>query len=164
MSDASYLLGLAGASAVLLLVVELLRRRHLRGKYALLYLALGGVVVLFAVAPSLLGRLSRGLGVEVPTNLLFFAAIIALLMVSMQLAYESGRLEEETRTLAEEVGLVRLELAQLRLLATGGELVTGAEFVTAAEGSRPAGSWHPSDSERERRGKEPGRAVHGLGG
>ena len=113
MSTTTYLLGLVGAAAVLGLVLELLRRRHLRGKYALLYLALASVVVLFAVVPSLLGSLSNVLGVEVPANLLFFSALIVLLMVSMQLAYESGRLEEETRTLAEEVALLRMDVQQL---------------------------------------------------
>lgn len=110
----TYVLGLAGATLVVGVVVELLRRRHLRGKYALLYLVLSLAVVAFAVAPRLLGVLADLVGVEVPANLLFFGSIIVLLLVSMQLAYESGRLEEETRTLAEEVGLLRLELEQVR--------------------------------------------------
>lgn len=114
MTTASYLLSLLGAAAVLGLVFELLRRRHLRGKYALLYLVLALLVVVFAVFPPLLGLLARVAGVEVPANLLFFGALIVLLMVSMQLAYESGRLEEETRTLAEEVGLLRLEVEGLQ--------------------------------------------------
>ena len=114
MSTATYLLGLVGAAAVLGLVLELLRRRHLRGKYALLYLALGSAVALFAVFPSLLTRLSEAVGVEVPANLLFFSALIVLLMISMQLAYESGRLEEESRTLAEEVALLRLDVGRLQ--------------------------------------------------
>ena len=114
MSTSSYVLGLVGAAAVLVLVLELLRRRHLRGKYALLYLALGSVVAVFAVVPSLLSRLSDAVGVEVPANLLFFAAILVLLMISMQLAYESGRLEEETRTLAEEIALLRLDVQRLQ--------------------------------------------------
>lgn len=114
MTTASYLLSLLGAAAVLGLVFELLRRRHLRGKYALLYLLLALAVVVLAVFPSLLGVLARVAGVEVPANLLFFGALIVLLMVSMQLAYESGRLEEETRTLAEEVGLLRLEVESLQ--------------------------------------------------
>lgn len=113
-TGATYVLGLVGAALVLVLVVELLRRRHLRGKYALLYLLLALTTVSFAVAPSLLGWLARLLGVAVPANLLFFGALIVLLMVSMQIAYESGRLEEETRTLAEEVGLLRLEVDELR--------------------------------------------------
>ena len=107
MTAASYLLSLAGATAVVAFVVELLRRRQLRGKYALLYLVLATAVAVFALFPSLLGALARLAGVEVPANLLFFSALIVLLMVSMQLAYESGRLEEETRVLAEEIGLLR---------------------------------------------------------
>ena len=117
MSTATYVLGLVGAAAVLSLVCELLRRRHLRGKYALLYLVLAGVVALFAVVPASLGGLARLLGVEVPANLLFFAALLVLLMVTMQLAYESGRLEEETRVLAEEVALLRLDVERYRGLA-----------------------------------------------
>lgn len=121
MTRASYLLGLLGALAVLVLVFELLRRRHLRGKYAVLYLAVGAAVVLFAVVPASLGLLAQALGVEVPANLLFFGSIILLLMVSMHLAYESGRLEDETRTLAEEVGLLRHDVELLRNPPADGE-------------------------------------------
>jgi hypothetical protein len=32
----------------------------------------------------------------------------------MQLSYEAGRLEEETRTLAEELGILRFEVERLR--------------------------------------------------
>ena len=113
----AYLLGLVGAAVVLGVIFELLRRRHLRGKYALLYLGLSVVVTLFAVVPSSLSALARLVGVEVPANLLFFVAIIVLLLVSMQLAYESGRLEEETRVLAEEVALLRLDVERYRGLA-----------------------------------------------
>ena len=42
-----------------------------------------------------------------------------MLMLIMQLSYESGRLEEETRTLAEEIGLLRLEVDSLRDDRTG---------------------------------------------
>ena len=49
-------------------------------------------------------------GVEVPANLLFFGASMLLLGVSIHQSYEMGRLEERTRTLAEEIGLLRLEI------------------------------------------------------
>lgn len=113
MSD-PYLLGLVGAGLVLLLVFELLRRRHLRGKYAILWLVLSVVIAVFAVAPSLLTRLARLVGVQLPINLLFFGGTLLLLAVIMQLSYESGRLEEETRTLAEEIGLLRLEVEDFK--------------------------------------------------
>lgn len=112
--SATYLLGLAAATLLLLLVVELLRRRRLRGKYGILWLGLSGVCLLFAVAPGLLAALSGAVGVETPVNLLFFAGILTMLAVVMQLSYEFGVAEEETRTLAEEVALLRLELDQVR--------------------------------------------------
>lgn len=115
-----YWLGVAGAVLVVALVVELLRRRFLRGKYAILWLGLAAAVTVLAVFPDVLGRLAILLGVQVPSNLLFFGAIIMLLLVVMQLSYESGRLEEETRTLAEEIGLLRLEVDQLRAAVRSG--------------------------------------------
>jgi hypothetical protein len=109
-----YALGVAGALLVMALVVELLRRRYLRGKYAVLWLGLSVAITVLAVFPDVLGWLAIKLGVQVPSNLLFFGAIIMLLLVVMQLSYESSRLEEETRTLAEEIGLLRLEVDKLR--------------------------------------------------
>ncbi|MBC7375069.1 MAG: DUF2304 domain-containing protein [Frankiales bacterium] len=114
MSITTYVLGLVGAAMVLGLVVELLRRRHLRGKYAVLWLALAVLIAIVAVVPDSLGTLADLLGVQTPTNLLFFAANIVMLLVIMQLSYESGRLEEKTRTLAEEVGLLRLDVQRLQ--------------------------------------------------
>lgn len=117
MTGYAYVLGLVGAFLVLALVVELLRRRHLRGKYAVLWLALSFVAVVFAVAPRLLAILADAVGVQTPANLLFFAAILTMLAVIMQLSYESGVTEEETRTLAEEVALLRLEVQRIRTAA-----------------------------------------------
>lgn len=115
----AYVLGLVGAAGVLALVVELLRRRHLRGKYAVLWLGLSFVSLLFAVFPGLLALASDLVGVQTPSNLLFFAAILTMLAVIMQLSYESGLTEEETRTLAEEVALLRLEVERLQQLVRG---------------------------------------------
>lgn len=113
MNAYAYALGLVGATLLLVLVVELLRRRHLRGKYAILWLALSLVSLLFAGFPRLLALISNLVGVQTPSNLLFFAAILTMLAVIMQLSYESGVTEEETRTLAEEVALLRLEVDRL---------------------------------------------------
>ena len=114
MTGSSYIVGVVGAALILLLVFELLRRRHLRGKYAVLWLFLSVLMMIFALVPGVLAWLAHAVGVQLPVNLLFFGASLVLLAVIMQLSYESGRLEEETRTLAEEVGLLRFEVEQLR--------------------------------------------------
>jgi hypothetical protein len=109
-----YVLGVVSALLVLGLVFELLRRRHLRGKYAVLWLGLSSLMLLFALAPSLVTWLAELVGVQLPINLLFFGASLLLFALIMQLSYEAGRLEEETRTLAEELALLRFEVERLR--------------------------------------------------
>lgn len=109
---ANLILGLVGSLATLTFLFEMLRRRHLREKYAVLWgtVAVGSLVV--ALVPSTLTWLSDLIGVEVPSNLLFFLASMLLLLTSIQHSVELGRLEERTRTLAEEIALLRLELQQ----------------------------------------------------
>jgi hypothetical protein len=108
--SANYILGILGSLVTLVALFELMRRRRLREKYAVLWVTVSLGLVLIALVPSLLPGLAELVGVEVPTNLLFFVASVVLMLVSMQHSYELGRLEEETRTLAEEVALLRLDL------------------------------------------------------
>ena len=106
-------LGVVGAVATLVVLFEMLRRQRLREKYALIWVVVALGTVLLVVFPSLLTRASNLLGVQVPANLLFFAASMLLLLLSIQFSYEIGRLEDRTRTLAEEVALLTLRIEQL---------------------------------------------------
>jgi len=108
--NANYVLGLVGALITIVTLFEMLRRRHLREKYAVLWIVIAIGTVVIALVPGLLEWLAALIGVAVPANLLFFSASMVLLVVSIQHSYELGRLEERTRTLAEEVALLRLEL------------------------------------------------------
>ena len=49
-----------------------------------------------------------------PANLLFFVASMVIMVLTLQHSSELGRLEERTRTLAEEIALLRLEIAEHR--------------------------------------------------
>lgn len=100
--------GLTGI-AVLAFVLELLRRRKLQEKYAILWLVVAIVVVPLAFYPSLLDTAADFLGIAYGVSLVMFLAIVFLLLVCMHLTWEVSRLEEESRTLAEEIALIRAE-------------------------------------------------------
>ena len=102
-------LALVAGGATLALILDLVRRRQLREKYAALWLVTGAGMAVLAVLPGLLDRVAGWLGVADPPNLLFFLAILVLLMVVVQLSFEVSRLEERTRVLAEEVALLRAD-------------------------------------------------------
>lgn len=106
----SVVLGILGSAVVLLVLFEMLRRRHLREKYAVLWFLVALGVLALTLFPGLLTLAADLIGVAVPANLLFFAASMVLLVLTLQHSYELGRLEERSRTLAEEIALVRLEL------------------------------------------------------
>jgi hypothetical protein len=99
---------------VLAVIFELVRRRQLREKYALLWLAVGLVVIPLALFPRALDHLAVALGVASGVSLVLFLGILFLLLVSVHLSWEVNRLEEETRTLAEDIALLRTQLAEDR--------------------------------------------------
>lgn len=93
---------------VVLLLFRLLRAGKLREKYAALWVLIGTAIVVLSVGPGLLETVARIVGVQVPSNLLFFLAIFLLLAVCLHLSLEISKLEDETRILAEEVSILRI--------------------------------------------------------
>lgn len=108
--NAPVVLGVAGSVLILVVLFELLRRRHLREKYAVIWALVAVGVLVLTIFPRLLYELSDLAGVDVPANLLFFLASLVLMVLTLHHSYELGRLEDKTRTLAEEIALLRMEL------------------------------------------------------
>ncbi|MBA3907345.1 MAG: DUF2304 domain-containing protein [Pseudonocardiales bacterium] len=101
------------AVAALVLVFELLRRRRLREKYAAIWVVIAVGTLVVAVFPGLLRWVSNLVGIQTPSNLLFFGSLIILFAVSLQLSREVGLLEEQSRRLAEEVGTLTMRVDAL---------------------------------------------------
>lgn len=91
----------------------LLRARRLREKYAAIWLVLVAGVCLIGAVPGLVIWLASIVGVATPVNLVFVVAIAVLLVVCIQLSIEVSNLEEETRTIAEEFALLKLDVERL---------------------------------------------------
>ena len=99
------------AVLLLVLIFELLRRRQLREKYAILWLVVGLAALPLGFFPRLLDKLAKVVGVVSGVSLVLFLGFMFLLVVCIHLSWEASRLEAETRTLAEEVALIRTQLA-----------------------------------------------------
>lgn len=107
--------GIAFALIILALIVTMLMRRHLREKYAVMWLLIGAAMLVLALFPDLLGALAGLLGVIVPSNLLFALAVALLIGVTLHLSWELSRAEEEIRRVAEEVAILRAEVERLQV-------------------------------------------------
>ncbi|GAA2456070.1 hypothetical protein GCM10009857_20590 [Agromyces soli] len=94
-------------------MIELLRRRRLRERHAVWWFVAALLALVIGVFPATLTWASQLLGIEVPTNFVFFISIVILFFVNLQHAGELTDLEDRTRTLAEEVALLRVKLDRL---------------------------------------------------
>ena len=113
------------AAFVFIVVIEMLRRRKLREKYAAMWLVVSLGVVALGVIPGLPKWLSGLVGFQLAANFVLASAAFVLLFVVLQLSSEVGHLEEEVRTTVEEIALLRCEMEDMR--ARLDERVTSAE-------------------------------------
>ena len=109
LSGRAHLLVVVVALALVVFWLRLLRRRQLRGKYTLLWMFVGLIVLVVAAVPAVLDTTADWLKIFYPPNLLFLLAIAFLLLVCVYFSYELSRLEERTRVLAEELAILRGE-------------------------------------------------------
>lgn len=110
LSTAAHVFLVLGTLASIAFIMFLLRRRQLRGKYAMVWTAAALGLAVLAIFPGLLTRISELLGVTYPPILFAIVAIGFLLVVVIQFSWELTRQEDRTRTLAEELALLRNEL------------------------------------------------------
>ncbi|GAA3212788.1 DUF2304 domain-containing protein [Oerskovia jenensis] len=113
-----YFFAVAACIALVVLLLVLLRTRRLREKYAAIWLLVALGVCVLGAFPSAVAELAQLVGVETPSNLLFALAMIVLLVVCVQLSVEVTALEEETRTLVEEVAILRFDVDRITAATT----------------------------------------------
>jgi hypothetical protein len=107
-----HIIALVAAIITLSAIIELSRRRQIQEKFAVVWLAVGVIIAVFAIAPGLFNSLAHAVGVKSPPDLLVVVAALFLLVVSVYLSWEVGRMEDKARLLAEEVALLRRDLEE----------------------------------------------------
>jgi len=125
MSGYPFALALCGIAIAFLLY--LMRSKRLREKYAMIWLVVLVIIIVLGAFPSVLFTIAGAVGVETPTNLLFAASLVVLLMVCIQLSTEISQLEEETRTIAEELALLGLKVEQLSQVTGRDAVLPGSQ-------------------------------------
>lgn len=67
-------------------VIDLVRRKHLREKYSLIWLMVPVVLTAISIWPGLLERFSSMFGIYYPPSLGFIAGIMFLLLITLMLS------------------------------------------------------------------------------
>jgi hypothetical protein len=103
-----------GATLVLLLVVlELVRRRRLLERYALVWLGSTLVLLGLGIWQGLLGTIADAIGVIYPPNALFVIAFGFVLLLLLHFSTAVSRLTDQTKVLAQRLALTEQRQAEL---------------------------------------------------
>ena len=110
------ILAIIVTGGLLVLIFELVRQRRLLERYALLWLFASAVLLALALWKGLLTTLAHAIGIYYPPSALFVFAFGFILVMLLHFSLVISRLADQTKVLAQRVGLLqqRLDLVEGR--------------------------------------------------
>jgi hypothetical protein len=102
-------------------VLELVRRRRLVERYALLWMLAAVALLVLAIWRGALNDLANLLGIASPPNALFLIALGVVFVLLLHFSIATSRLSEETKILAQEVARLDAEGRATRQAAANGD-------------------------------------------
>ncbi len=109
-------ISIAGAVASVLLVLvvlELIRKRRLKERYALLWLATGGVLLVLSAWRGGLNTIAHWVGIETyPPAVLFAVATLFVLLVLLDYSTVISKLADQNMVLAQRLALLEERLGR----------------------------------------------------
>jgi hypothetical protein len=105
--------GVVASLLLLLIVLELVRGRRLKERYALLWIATGGVLLVLSAWRGGLNTIAGWVGVETyPPAVLFAVATLFILLVLLHYSTVLSRLTDENVELAQRIALLEERVAR----------------------------------------------------
>jgi hypothetical protein len=123
MENRIQILAIVGAVMLLVVVLELVRRRRLMERYALLWLLSAVVILGLAVWQEALHKLATAMGIVSGPNALFFVAVGFMLLLLLHFSAAMSRLSDQAKVIAQRHAILEqrvreLEEAQAQLPAS----------------------------------------------
>jgi len=98
---------------IFLMVIELIRRDHLKERYSLIWLAASIVLLVFSSWRELLHFIALRLGIYYPPSFLFLLAIGFLIVLLLHFSTVISSQSDHNKRLAQEIGVLKSRLARL---------------------------------------------------
>jgi hypothetical protein len=101
---------IAVAALICVVIFELIRRKHLMERYAILWLVLGITILVLAAWKGLLTTLSHAAGIYYPPAALFAVAFLFVLALLLHFSIVLSRLSDQNKILAQRLALLQQRL------------------------------------------------------
>jgi hypothetical protein len=128
------LVAIGGTAILFLIVLELVRRRRLLERYALVWLASAVALLVLGIWQGLLGKIANAIGVFYPPTALFVIAFGFILLLLLHFSTAVSRLTDQSKVLAQRLALMEQRQRELeKRLEETGEPVPPAELIEEPE-------------------------------
>lgn len=108
------IVAIVGAVGLLLVVLDMVRRRALMERYALLWLLSSVVILGLAVWEDALTTLARQIGIVSAPNALFFVAVGFILLLLLHFSAAVSRLTDQSKVLAQHQAMLEQQVRDLQ--------------------------------------------------
>lgn len=105
------IVSVGAALIILLVVVELVRRRKLKEEYSLLWIITAVGLLVLAIWFDLLTSLTKAIGGVAPTSTLFFFGLLFVMLVLLHFSVRISALERRFTAMVQEIAMLTLETA-----------------------------------------------------
>ncbi|MFC1646044.1 DUF2304 domain-containing protein [Candidatus Omnitrophota bacterium] len=113
MNMANRIVAIGLSFCLMLLIFELVRRKKLKEKYALLWLLSSSVIFLLAVFDKLLGWITSFLGITLPVNTVFFFGIFFIILINLHFSLVISHLSEQNKKIAQKLALLEGDIKRI---------------------------------------------------
>jgi hypothetical protein len=128
------IVAIGGTVVLLAIVLELVRRRRLLERYALVWLASALVLLALGIWQGLLTKIANAIGVFYPPTALFVIAFGFVLVLLLHFSTAVSRLTDQSKVLAQRLALMEERQRDLeKQLADAGQPVPPIEDPQPAE-------------------------------
>jgi len=99
---------------MLILIIDLVRRKRLREEYSWLWLMTGSVILLLALWFDLLKWITHLVGAVTPSSTIFLCAFLFLIFISLHFSVVISRLADRNKDLAQKIALLEMEVEKMK--------------------------------------------------
>jgi len=115
-----HLFAILGSIAIVLFIIELIRRGRLKERYALLWLFSSLFLLIISLWRDILEGLSRLAGIYYSPSFLFLVAFLFLLLINLHVTVVISELSEKNKKLTQEIALLKLSTEHKRFIRQRG--------------------------------------------
>jgi len=107
-------IAIAASIGLFIYILFLVKNKRIKEEYSLLWLFFSAIFIMFSIWRSILEEFAAMVGIAYPPAALFLILLFAVFLILIEFSVIISKLSERNKSLAQEIGLLRMEVERLK--------------------------------------------------